>query len=268
MLKQRLLVTGVLLPVGLLAIFMGGWFFTLLITTFLALAAWEYSLMMNKGGYRPWTWLVVGSTIVISISRYIFQFQYSDLFISLIILAAITYHLVSYETGRDQAGTDFAVTLGGIFYIGWIGAYLISLREIPDGRWWFLVVLPATWLADAGAYFIGSRFGKHFFSPRISPKKTWEGYFGGIIVGTLGTLGFTLLWQLWGSGVAGWQGALIGFIMSAITTLGDLAESVFKRQVGVKDSGNLLPGHGGFFDRIDSWIWAAVIGYYLIIFLW
>ena len=116
--------------------------------------------------------------------------------LSLLILAAMTYHLVAYERGQDQSGTDFAITLSGIFYLGWIGAYLISLRDLPDGIWWVLLVLPAVWIADSGAYFIGRSFGKHKLSPRLSPKKTWEGYIGGVVTGTLGAGLLAYLWTL------------------------------------------------------------------------
>ena len=86
--------------------------------------------------------------------------------ISLIVLVAMTYHLVAYERGRDQAGTDFSVTLAGVFYIGWLGAYFISIRNLPEGQWWLLVILAGVMFADSGAYFIGKRFGRHKLSPR------------------------------------------------------------------------------------------------------
>ncbi len=268
MLKQRLIVAFILLPIGLAAVFMGGLYFTLLITIFLVLAAWEYTRLMNLCGAKPATWLVVGGTLSIIATRHLLQFKYADLLLSVIILLAMTHHLVSYERGRDQAATDFTSTLGGILYIGWIGSYLISLRLMDGGLWWFLVALPATWLADVGAFFIGSAFGRHPMSRRVSPKKTWEGYFGGIVVSVAGTIGLAALWRIWGSSIPTGQAAIIALVMSALTTLGDLSESVFKRQAGVKDSGSLLPGHGGFFDRVDSWLWAGVVAYYLVSLCW
>jgi phosphatidate cytidylyltransferase len=158
-----------------------------------------------------------------------------------------------------------------MFYIGWFGAYFISLRNLPEGKWWILVVLPAVWFADTGAYFIGKRFGRHKLSPRLSPKKTWEGYLGGIVVGVILTALFAALWRVGAgpnSGITVLRGALMGLVMGIFPTLGDLGESMIKRQMGVKDSGNILPGHGGAFDRIDSWLWAVVMGYYLIVWLW
>jgi phosphatidate cytidylyltransferase len=133
-----------------------------------------------------------------------------------------------------------------------------------------LVILPAVWFADSGAYFIGHAWGRHKLSPRLSPKKTWEGYLGGILVGVILSAMFTYLWQLLGApaGITPLRGALAGLVMGIVPSGGDWGESMIKRQVGVKDSSNLLPGHGGFFDRVDSWLWAAVLGYYLVFWLW
>jgi len=271
MLVKRLWVTVILLPVGMAAILAGGWYLTALVAIFMCAAAWEYSNLFRSGGLQPATLLVVGGTLILLIGRNLTGFDSSAWMISLIILVAMTFHLVAYERGRDQAGTDFGVTLAGIFYIGWFGAYFISLRNLPEGKWWILVVLPAVWFADAGAYFIGRRFGHHLLCPRLSPKKTWEGYLGGILVGVLLTALFAALWRVGAgptSAITPLRGALVGLVMGIFPTLGDLGESMIKRQMGAKDSGNILPGHGGAFDRIDSWLWAVVLGYYMVLWLW
>jgi phosphatidate cytidylyltransferase len=271
MLVKRLLVAIVLLPVGMAAILAGGWYLTALVAAFMGLAACEYVSLFNAGGLKPAGVLVVAGTLLIVIGRKLNGFESAPWIISLLILLSMTWHLVAYERGRDQAGTDFAVTLGGILYIGWFGAYFLSVRDLPDGKWWILMVLPAVWFADTGAYFIGKRFGRHLLSPRLSPKKTWEGYIGGIFTGVILTAIFAYLWRLGAgtdSGITVVRGALMGLVMGIFPTLGDLGESMIKRQMGVKDSGNLLPGHGGAFDRIDSWLWAVVIGYYMILWLW
>ena len=265
MLRQRVIVAVILLPIGLVLIYLGGWAFAALIALILGLAAWEYARIFKSGGFSPASWLVIGGAVALAIGRAWNGFQSADWLISLLVLAAMTYHLITYERGRDQAASDFAVTLSGIFYVGWIGAYLISLRNLPDGMWWMLIVLPAVWLADSGAYFVGRSIGKRKFSPRLSPKKTWEGYIGGILVGTLGTALLAVLWDLIQPGVVTpIQAGMIGLGISVITVLGDLGASMVKRQFGVKDSSNLIPGHGGVFDRIDSWIWAGVIGFYIV----
>ena len=197
MLVKRLLVTIVLLPIGMAAILLGGWYLTALVAFFMCLAAWEYSSLFHAGGLQPASVLVVGGTLILLIGRQINGFESAAWMISLVVLLSMTYHLVAYERGRDQAGTDFGVTLAGALYIGWFGAYFISLRNLTEGKWWILVVLPAVWFADSGAYFIGKRFGRHLLCPRLSPKKTWEGYLGGIVVSVLLTTLFAALWRVW-----------------------------------------------------------------------
>jgi phosphatidate cytidylyltransferase len=271
MLGKRILVTIILLPIGLVAILLGGWYLAALVAFFMGLAAWEYVVLFRTGGLRPAVIVVVGGTLMLLVGRNINGFDSAAWMISLIVLLAMTYHLLAYERGREQAATDFGVTLAGVMYIGWFGAYFISLRNLAEGKWWILVVLPAVWFADSGAYFIGKRFGRHKLSPRLSPNKTWEGYFGGIVVAVVLTPLLVAVWQAvpgTSSTITPLRGALIGLVMGVFPTLGDLGESMIKRQVGVKDSGELLPGHGGAFDRIDSWIWAVVIGYYMIYWLW
>jgi len=268
MLLKRTLVVIVLLPIGLVFIWLGGWAYTALIALILSLAAWEYVQLFRAGGLQPSPILVILGTLGLVLGRAVSGFDSAGWMVSLLVIAAMSFHLFAYERGRDQAGTDFGITLGGALYFGWIGAYLVALRQLPDGMWWILLVLPTVWFADSGAYFIGRSFGKHKLSPRLSPKKTWEGYLGGVFFGVLGgaLLAYVLsFWAAPGSGITPINGAIMGLVLSIITPLGDLGESMIKRQVGKKDSGNLLPGHGGVFDRIDSWLWAGVLGYYLII---
>lgn len=270
MFAKRALVTVILLPIGLLLIHLGGLAYSAFIALILCLAAWEFIALFRTCGMQPAGVLVLAGVLLVTGGRYINGFASAPWIITLLILASMTYHLFAYESGRNQAGTDFLVTLGGVLYVSWLGAYLISLRELPDGKWWLLLVLPSVWLADTGAYFIGSRFGRRKLSPRLSPKKTWEGYLAGVVAGTAGGILLAQALQALAGPLAGMTplaGGVIGLGISMLTTLGDLGESMIKRQVGAKDSGNLLPGHGGVFDRIDSWLWAAPIGYYLIVWL-
>lgn len=267
MFLKRMAVILVLLPLGLVAIFLGSPYYTLFITIFLGMAAWEYGRMFHIGGYQPSSALIVGGTLALIAGRAFNGLESTPWLLSLAIFTSMTYHLVMYEKGRDHAGTDFAITISGILYFGFVGSYLLSLRYLPEGEWWLLLVLTAVWLADGGAYLIGSRWGRHKLSRRLSPKKSWEGYLAGIVFGVVGAPLLVLLFTLWlkpGTTVTPLWGVIIGLVMGIVPTLGDLGESMFKRQAGVKDSSNLLPGHGGFFDRIDSWLWAAVIGFYII----
>lgn len=258
---KRTLVTLVLLPTGLFIIHLGGLVYSAFILLILGLAAWEFANLYRAGGMLPARVLILVGTLLLAGMRHVFGFEYSDALLSLLILLSMAYHLFTYERGRGQAASDFAITITGILYLGWLGGYLISLRQ--EGKWWLLTVLVAVWLADTFAYLIGSRFGKHKLTPRLSPKKSWEGYIAGVVFSLIGAPLFTLLWPA-SAGITPLDALWVALPVSILTTLGDLGESMIKRQFGVKDSSNLLPGHGGAFDRIDSWLWAAVIGYYLI----
>jgi phosphatidate cytidylyltransferase len=142
-----------------------------------------------------------------------------------------------------------------------------------EGLWWTALALSSTWLADTGAYFAGRAWGRQKLSPLASPSKTWAGFVGGVVLGTLGGAGLAILLRL----VAGalgqytvmtiWDGLALGVLVSLLSPLGDLGESMIKRYVGAKDSGRLIPGHGGMFDRIDSLLWAAVIAFYYAVWI-
>jgi phosphatidate cytidylyltransferase len=276
MLAKRVLVVVVLLPIGLAAIILGGWVYTGMVALILGLAAAEFAHLFRKGGYQPFDALIIAGAVALALGRGWKGFALDGIILGTFILGSMTYHLVAYERGRDQAATDFAITIAGGMYLGYLGAYLISLRQLPEGLWWVLLALPTVWLADSGAFFIGRAFGKHKMSRRLSPKKSWEGYFGGIVVGTIGAALLALLWQTlarqWPSildnttQITPLNAAILGLILSTVTTLGDLGESMIKRQFGAKDSGSLLPGHGGVFDRIDSWLWAGIISYFVIFY--
>lgn len=267
MLAKRLLVINIFVPIFVLVIVLGGWTYTSFILLFLAFAAWEYWRIFKSGGYAPALPLMIAGTTLLVAGRMLWDFKYIAGIFSVIVLAAMGVHVLDYERGRESSGVDFGITLGGIFYLGWLGSYFIALRNLPSGMWWSLLVIPSIWLADSGAFLIGRRFGRHPFSARVSPNKTWEGYLGGILFGTAGTLLLALLWQLRDPTITPLKGLILGCVIAIITPIGDLGESMIKRQFGLKDSGKLLPGHGGVLDRIDSWLWAAVIGYYLILYL-
>ena len=260
--QKRLITTLVLASIGMPALIYGGIFFWLLMAIFITIAAWEYANLMRGVKFQPATLIATGGALSIFLGRTYFPAYESALLVGFVFLA-MTFHLISFERGRDQAAGDFAITLTSLLYFGWIGAYLVKLRELPDGLYWFTLTLPVVWFADSGAYLIGKNFGKHKLSPRLSPKKTWEGYWGGVFFGILGGILFAWLWRN-NLEISLFDGAILGLVLSMITTLGDLGESMIKRQSGIKDSGNILPGHGGIFDRIDTWIWAAPLGYYLV----
>ena len=268
---RRTLTALALGAVALPAIIFGGWFYFLLIGIFLVGGAWEYVRIYRAVQYEPNEIVTVGGVLVIATARFFFAEGAAIPLFVLLVLLAMTVHLIAFERGRDHAGLDFAVTVSGIVYLGWLGSYLLDLRQFPLGGWWWMIVLPCVWGSDTGAFAIGTAYGKHKMTPRLSPRKSWEGYFAGVFTSILVGAFFSYAFSLMGPRPLGglitpWQGALLGLVIGALTPLGDLGESMLKRQSGLKDSSNVFPGHGGFLDRIDSWIWGAVLGYFFIRF--
>jgi phosphatidate cytidylyltransferase len=261
---KRTITALILLALGMPALLFGGIPFFLLIGFFIVVAAYEYTVLFHAAQIKPSKWITVGGVFLILVTRDFFPELASGTFAALM-LVALAYHMITYERGRDKAALDFAATAGGLAYLGWVGAYLLDLRNLPNGGWWVFLVLPSVWMADSGAYSIGAAYGRRKLAPRLSPRKSWEGYLTGVFSGTLYGGFFAFAYSTWGPlEISVWQGAVFGLILSVIAPLGDLGESLFKRPVGIKDSGSLIPGHGGAFDRLDSWLWAAVIGYYYI----
>jgi phosphatidate cytidylyltransferase len=263
-LAQRLLVSILLIPFGVTFIWLGGWPFALLITLILGRAAWEYWRLFHNGGFQPSAHLLVGGAAAVCLSRFLWGFDYAAPLLVLIALGSMALKVVNYRKEETTAAHNFNVEIAGIIYIGWLGSYLVSLRELPEGLWWFMLVMPAIWISDGGAYLIGSRLGRHKMAPLISPNKSWEGYLGGVLFGIAGAAILGAIWHLRSPVMSLERGLIVGAVVSILCPIGDLGESMLKRGLGVKDAGRILPGHGGFMDRIDSWLWAAPLGYYLI----
>ncbi len=267
MLSQRVKAALIFVPLVLILMYFGGWAFNLFITAVLLVAGFEFARLFRIKGYQLFLPLILVGVLLLVVQRWFFIHQYTEYLLTILIFLAVLTALIQYELGNSNAALNFALHLSGILYIGWIGAFMIVLRAIPDGRGWMLTALPATWLADSGAYFLGRWLGKTKMAPRLSPGKTWAGFIGGILAGVISGFLLVYLWRAVGwlpQSTPPWQGAVMGLVLAVLTPMGDLIISLFKRTVGVKDTSNIIPGHGGILDRIDTWIWAAMIGYYLV----
>lgn len=269
-LLRRLVVTIIIVPLALLVIYYGGYLYQAVIILLLCLAAWEYDSLLRKVDLQPALPLVIFGVLVLGLARSFYQFGSSSFILVLLLFLMASWHILHHEKDAPNPGADFGASLSVVVYVGFLGAYLISLRNLPGGMWWSFIILPTVWIADSGAYLLGKTIGKNKLAPKTSPNKTWEGYLGGLIFGSLGSMGLVLLFErVYNAGlsISPLQGALLGLVISAFIPLGDLTESMIKRPAGEKDSGNIMPGHGGFFDRLDSLFWAAPIGYYLVLHL-
>ncbi|MHB8845579.1 MAG: phosphatidate cytidylyltransferase, partial [Nitrospirota bacterium] len=176
------------------------------------------------------------------------------------VLAVLTARLFSPRP-VEGALEDIAVTLLGIFYVAMLFGFQVAIHAGSPGKRWLVFLFLVIWASDTGAYYAGTTWGKHRLYEKISPKKSIEGLVGG----TLASAVVAVLCTVWLVPAMGWAEAVfVGALLALVGTVGDLVESLLKRSAGVKDSGTLIPGHGGILDRMDSMLFAApVLFYYL-----
>ncbi len=258
MLAQRIASALVLIPIVLLAIWLGGPWFAGFIALFALRATWEFYELVRKSGHRPTDVAGLALVIAFMLDAY-FPRQGIAVFGMVSVLMALMLRQVFR---KDLTGftANWALTLAGALYVGGLSSHLVALRGLPYGVEWIALTCAVTWVCDSAAYFFGSRWGRHGFFTHVSPHKTWEGAIAGFIGGIIAALIAGRFVQL-----LPWQSLLLGAVMVVGLTLGDLCESLFKREVGVKDSSHLIPGHGGMLDRLDSILFAGVIAYYFAV---
>ncbi len=268
MLKTRVFSALVFVPLFLGIAWLGGWVFDIFLALILAFAGYEYTRMLKTAGYQVSYALIIAGIFAIALLRAFSSIALEFILLPLILAIFGLRALWKYEHDDQQAFQGFVFGLFGVFYIGVLGAYGITLNHSgSNGNLWVLVSIALVWLVDAGAYLVGSRFGRFSLLPQLSPKKTLEGFLGGTLVGLVSgvMIGLILKGVLPELGPA--KGGLLGLIMGPVAFFGDALMSLLKRTMGVKDTGKLLPGHGGILDRLDSMLWALVITTYFVILL-
>ncbi len=266
MLRARALSALVFAPIAALFIWAGGWWFFAAIALVASLAGYEFIQLLRQGGYAPTT---IFTLAIIGVS--LLDAQFPSLDIVQPGLTAILILSISWQLFRSQdkiPTTSWALTVAGGLYIGWLSANAIRLRGLPSdnvGLAWTVLAVLVTWVGDTAAYFVGKSIGRHKFWPRLSPRKTWEGIiagvFGCVLTGVI--VGF-LAMRLMGA-IGPLHGLMVGLVAGIVGPLGDLAVSMMKRQVGAKDSSQIIPGHGGLLDRTDSLLFIVATTYYYAI---
>lgn len=257
----RRVYTAALLAPAVYAVlrYLPAWTFTLLVTIGGGLALYELYRMTFATRRRP-ELLVIGlvaTALVIGHAQA--SLRLGDLLLLSTLAVAIT--MLLSPAYPEHRVADAAVTLFGVLYIGLTLGSLVAVRALPHGEWLVLFVILVTWAGDIGAYYAGSLWGHHLLAPRVSPNKTVEGLAGGLGLALL----MALLARVTFLPLLGWGDTLfLGVLLTAAGLTGDLCESAIKRSVGVKDSGGLLPGHGGMLDRLDSLLFTAPIFHYYI----
>lgn len=259
MLSTRILTAVVAIPLVLAVIVYGGNLgFFLLILTVVGLSLYEYFSFIYPQKINV---QIIAHTILGLILPVAFYFGYPDLIVpavAFIIIFATAFALFRVTDPQRKAENLFT-RLFGIFYVAFLLSYMIVLRKLPHGIEWVVLALAINFGTDAGAYLVGRFLGRHPLYPVVSPKKTIEGAIGGIVLCLVLVIAakYVLIDEL------KWADALIlGSIASILAVLGDMAESLIKRGFKVKDAGGLLPGHGGFLDRIDSFVFSVPFIYY------
>lgn len=232
--------------------------FTAFVIAVLALAQYELYGVLEHRGHQPATALGVAAGLVITIGAHASGPQALTFGLTIGVLATFLWYLA--DPMRRQVAANASATLLGLVYVPFMGAHVIALRALPDGIALTIAAIGAVAFHDIGAYAAGSLFGRHKIAPRVSPGKTWEGLAGGTVVVIVLAL---LIGRHLGPLDAG-SALALALVTAVAAPLGDLAESMIKRDLDVKDMGRVFPGHGGALDRIDGMLLAIPGIYWLL----
>ena len=257
----------------------------LFINLFVTRALWEFYRICEAKGLRTYkVWGVIGTVAMIS-GSWVFSmlptlpgpYDYyaklimklsADFDILILLVFALGIFIRQFPQKHNPTGIEtMAVTLFGLIYVAWLGNFITRIYFAdPNGRYFVMLLVVVTKFTDMGAYLIGSALGRHKMIPRISPKKTWEGTFGGIAFAVGGAV-MCLYWPhplsqgILASGMNLTHALALGLLLGTAAVIGDLAESLIKREANIKDSSNILPGHGGALDMLDSFLFTAPLLY-------
>jgi phosphatidate cytidylyltransferase len=261
MLGKRLLSAAVMIPVVAVFVYLGGYPLWILVLLAGLLAGYEYIMLARRNALWPsFVFIFLLITLLVCDGQFP-QCNLAGWGIPIIAIVALAAEI--RKSNAPGSLFSWALTIAGGIYIGYPFGTILRLRTIDLGLYWMALAFIGTWICDTGAYFVGMRWGKHKFFPSISPKKTMEGALGGLFAGMLVVIPFAMiiLHLTW------WAAMILSLLVVFGATFGDLAESVIKRQFGAKDSSNLIPGHGGMLDRVDSLIFVFPLVYYFAKFV-
>lgn len=255
----RMLTGFIMGTIVMLCIMYGDISLLLMLVVLLGFGSREYVKILNHKGFYPSLKVIYLTEIILATVVYFKRFDLVA--ITLTICAMCSFMWVLFR-GKQPYIANVATTLLGMVYCGWFPLHLIFLRDLccpkyDSGLGFVVLMFTAILLTDVGCYYVGTKLGKHKLAPVISPNKTIEGSIGGMFFAILGAVVIGLFIDL-----SWYMSAIAGVICTVFAQIGDLCESMLKRDAGVKDSGSSLPGHGGFLDRTDSFILTIPIMYY------
>lgn len=261
-LLKRVLSTVVLLPIFVAIVVLGPvWLFGAMVVLVSAVAQWEFTGMFERAGVRTFRRLgLVGGTAVTAS----FALPVSERAALTTVLLGVLVALLWRPRAAPIAWEPAAVTLLGICYVNWLLGYGFWLRDLPGGTDWVLLLVWVTWLGETAAYVVGSNLGRTKLAPFLSPRKTVEGAAAQLVVSVLAAL-VAQVWFIPEIGLG--RSVVAGLLLGVVGQLGDLVESALKRSVGTKDTGTLIPGHGGLLDRLDSLLFNTPALFYYVGFI-
>ena len=257
----RLATAAVGIPLLAAAIWFGNPWFAILLSVIALAAGWEFLNLPRRADVRPLRLFGLLGVLLFTLNGLgLTGTDYTWPLLSAVV--ALSLLLLLLRGPAEGAAVGWAWTLAGILYVGWTLGHAARLEMRPDGPGWLLFLLLTTFSVDSAAFLVGRAWGRRRLAPAISPGKTWEGAFAGFVAGVAvaPVLGVLLALPL---SIA--EGLGLGAGMAVLAQLGDLAESLLKRSVGVKDAGVLVPGHGGVLDRYDSIVFPLLLVYYYVV---
>ena len=267
------IITGLLIGIGAsILVWFGDPWVTAAVCVVSALASYEFYRIVKNENIKPLTWLGIIFSVLFAVNAFVQTnsiniagvsswFTLTSLITSITVIPLLW---MLFKQNREHAFINWGWTVAGVLYTGWLLSFYIHIRATENGLGWLFLVLGCTALCDVFAYAVGSTLGKHPLASSISAGKTVEGSIGGLIASIIFAIVSSLLFNL---PLNYWQMILTGVIISIFAQTGDLVESLLKRNMKAKDAGNVLPGHGGILDRIDSHLLVAPVAYYLILIL-
>jgi phosphatidate cytidylyltransferase len=252
--------SSIVLVLLVIAGLMFDWMFYLVITAFTVLGLYEFFTMLERKGISIYKYFGIGMGVIIPLSI-MFKFELTKKWELLFIVCALLFLTLMQFKRRQNSGAvvGISTTLFGILYVSWFFSFLVKIKLLPEGMGLLVSLLVITKLGDVGAYLVGSRFGRHPLIKRISPNKSVEGAAGGLVFSILGSCACHQLMPL-----PYWHLAFIGAFLGVVGQLGDLSESLIKRDCQIKDSARIIPGIGGVLDLIDSLLFTAPVFYFYI----
>jgi phosphatidate cytidylyltransferase len=267
-LKRLISAVCIIPPLALIVRFASPLQFLALIIFIAGLALLEFYHMLSVKGFPCWGWLGVTCGIALPVAFYLDHVFHAEGMINQAIISAIVVLLFMVglfgRQDREIAAQGIAFTLLGIFYVSWLLSYVLLLRLLIDGYFYIFYIFGVVWLGDAAALVVGTLMGQHKLAPSISPHKTIEGAIGGLLGSLCGAI-LGGLWLIHHFSLS--QCLATGCMLAVLGQLGDFSESLLKRGAGVKDSGVLIPGHGGILDKVDGILFGAPALYYYILYV-